>query len=100
MFRRISVSFARFLVSIIGFNEKKHIKRAFAKLPKNNGLGLVDIGAAGGIEPRWRSVTEDLNYVGFEPDERSFKELNTKINVKSSKIFPFALWSEEKEISV
>lgn len=100
MFRRKLVSVARFLVSLIGFNEKKHILKAISKLPKNNGLCLVDVGAAGGIEKRWQSVTEDLNYHGFEPDERSFKNLNSHTNAKSSKIFPFALWSEEKEISV
>jgi len=100
MNKRKLISIARSLVSIFGFNEKKHVLKAVSKLPKNDGLGLVDVGAAGGIEKRWQPVTENLNYYGFEPDDRSFKNLKSHKIAKSSKIFPFALWSEEKKISI
>jgi len=97
---KIILSIARFLVSVVGFNEKKHLTRSFSRLPSNDGLGLVDVGAAGGIEKRWQAVIEDLNYYGFEPDERTYKELKSHIVARSASIFPFALWSEEKKISV
>ena len=100
MIRKKLLPLARFLISIIGFNEKKHLLRSFAQLPQNDGLGLVDVGAAGGIEKRWQAAIEDLNYFGFEPDERSYKDLESHTDARSSSIFPFALWSEEKEISV
>ena len=97
---KIILAIARFLVSVFGFNEKKYLLKSFSQLPPNDGLGLIDVGAAGGIEKRWQSVIEDLNYYGFEPDERSFKELKSHTAARSASIFPFALWSEEKEISV
>ncbi len=91
---------ARLLVSWFGFNEKKHLKRSFSSLPGCTGLTLIDIGAAGGIEKRWQAITEDLIYYGFEPDKRSFEKLSSDTGARSMEIFPFALWSEEKEISV
>ena len=38
-------------------------------------LHLVDIGAAGAIQPRWLRVASSLSYTGFEPDSRSRQEL-------------------------
>ena len=46
---KLILSIARFLVSVVGFNEKKHLLRSFSRLPSNEGLGLIDVGAAGGI---------------------------------------------------
>lgn len=43
----------------------------FATLMGRTRLRLVDIGAAGEIEPRWRRIASSLDYVGFEPDDRS-----------------------------
>jgi FkbM family methyltransferase len=100
MYSKIILPIARFLVSVVGFNEKKHLTRSFSRLPSNDGLGLVDVGAAGGIEKRWQAATEDLNYYGFEPDERSFKKLQSHKIAKSSVIYPFALWSVEKKLEV
>lgn len=91
---------ARLLVLWFGFNEKKHLKKSFSRLLGSTGLTLIDVGAAGGIEKRWQAVIEDLVYYGFEPDKRSFENLSSHTNARSAKIFPFALWSEEKEISV
>ena len=100
MLKNILMPIARKLVSLLGFNEEQIISRAIAQLPKNDGLGLIDVGAAGGIQKRWQMIIGDLNYFGFEPDQRSFKNLEPNKITKSSKIFPFALWSEEKTISV
>lgn len=44
-------------------------------------LTLVDIGASGGIHPRWKFLSDsDLYVIGFEPDEREFKNLPQKKN--------------------
>lgn len=45
--------------------------RYFPALVDGTRLSLVDVGAAGQIEPRWHRVASALDYVGFEPDERS-----------------------------
>jgi len=34
-------------------------------------IHFVDVGAAGDIPPRWKTVQQFVSYVGFEPDDRS-----------------------------
>jgi FkbM family methyltransferase len=41
----------------------------------NNPLWLVDIGASGGIDPRWRNFTSNLKAILFEPDPREYERL-------------------------
>ena len=73
-------------------------KSALNLLPKFNGIGLVDIGAAGDIEPRWKSFEKNLYYVGFEPDEKSRNEILARDNsCLAYKIYPFALGSRITE---
>jgi len=50
MSSKIILATARFLVSIIGFNEKKHLLRSFSRLPSNDGLGLIDVGLPGELK--------------------------------------------------
>ncbi len=38
-------------------------------------LTLVDVGSAGGVEPEWRPLRDDIRIVGFEPDRREFEPL-------------------------
>jgi hypothetical protein len=47
-------------------------------LPKFNGVSLIDIGAAGDLQPRFKAIEKYLNYYGFEPDSRSRKKLLKK----------------------
>lgn len=61
-------------------NNNALLNAAIEKLPENDGITLVDIGAAGDIEPRWKEVSKHLNYVGFEPDLRSREKLINKTN--------------------
>lgn len=59
----------------------------------NTGLTLIDIGAGFDIEPRWKRIEPFLNYVGFEPDQRSRFDLNSKNNnCLDYKITPYAVW--------
>ena len=75
------------------YNEKS--KDIFKSLP--NGLTLLDIGAAGGIQPRWEKVCEYLNFIGVEPDSRSNTELSNN-KFRDAKILNTFAWSEETEI--
>ena len=54
---------------------KNKPQQLFHLLP--NGFTLLDIGAAGGIEPRWEKVCESLNYIGIEPDKRECKRVKS-----------------------
>jgi len=63
-----------------------------------NGLTLLDIGAANGIEPRWEKVCKSLNYIGVEPDRRSNQDLNATERCRKTHIIDSFAWSEETEI--
>lgn len=45
--------------------------KAFKILLGEELISIVDLGARGGIEPRWKKVSTFLKYRGFEPDPRS-----------------------------
>ncbi len=84
--------------------EQKSIKvlhEALAALPDDTSISLLDIGAAGDIEPRWKKVSSLLDYTGFEPDRRSNAELIEKGSIcKSYRIIPKAVWDEEGIINI
>jgi hypothetical protein len=44
----------------------------------NNPLWLVDIGASGGIDPRWKNFTSSLKAILFEPDTREYERLKSE----------------------
>lgn len=56
-------------------------------------IGLVDIGASGGLEARWRSIRGNIKAFLFEPDERSLEELKLADYVEE--MFPVGLGSSE-----
>lgn len=77
---------------------KKKLNLALSSLPNFKSIFLIDIGAAGDIEPRWKCIEPNLSYVGFEPDERSRDKLIKSKNLCASyQIFPFALGSENSD---
>jgi FkbM family methyltransferase len=57
----------------------------------NARIGLVDIGASGGLEARWRPVARFITPFFFEPDDRALKNLARDSGCENPKIFPFAL---------
>jgi len=44
-------------------------------LLENNNLIIVDIGASGGIHPRWKNLTPHFIGILFEPDSREYYTL-------------------------
>lgn len=56
-------------------------------------IGLVDIGASGGVEDRWLEVEENLKTFLFEPDKRSYEALKSHKYVEE--IFPVGLGEKE-----
>lgn len=53
-------------------------------------IGFVDVGASGGLGPRWQQVADQLNYFMFEPDQRSYEGLQ-RTREPNRRIFPVAL---------
>ncbi len=54
-------------------------------------IGLVDIGASGGLEPRWRRHALHIAPFFFEPDKRAMDKLAKESGSVEPKIFPYAL---------
>ena len=75
-------------------------KNTLKSLPNNGEITLIDIGATGDIEPRWKPFEEFLNYIGFEPDERSRKKIlsQKKSVARTFNILPYAVWDSSKKI--
>ncbi len=66
--------------------------RVINTLPNNGVLTLIDVGAAGEIEPRWKNFSKNIKYVGFEPDSRSRDSLqNIENDFLNYQILPVAL---------
>ena len=59
------------IVQKIRGKDSCQLLKALSHLLEKQGITLIDIGAAGGAEPRWENIKQYLNYIGFEPDERS-----------------------------
>ena len=66
-------------------------------------IRLVDVGAAGGILPRWRPYRKYTSFVGLEPDSRSSAELMQSKEASefgSYKIIPSGAWQSESSIHI
>jgi FkbM family methyltransferase len=56
-------------------------------LLEKESISMIDLGAAGGIEPRWAKISAYLNYFGFEPDSRTI-QLDPNKEFKSYTVIP------------
>jgi FkbM family methyltransferase len=75
------------------FTSRKHSifeTKVLSSLLNKNVINLLDIGAAGGIEPRWEKISSKINYFGFEPDER-VRVINPKTKFSGYHLSPFAV---------
>src|SRR2546427_7899649 len=66
-------------------------------------LQMVDVGASGGILPRWRPYRADIAFVGLEPDSRSFEELLRSDEAKQFneyKLIPSGAWNSDGKIGI
>jgi FkbM family methyltransferase len=50
-------------------------------LLKNNPLIIVDVGASGGIHPRWEEFTSSYKGILFEPDLRAYNKMKDEDNI-------------------
>jgi len=66
-------------------------------------IALLDVGASGGILPRWHPYRENIAFTGIEPDERSIPELLKSPDARefrSYDIIPAAAWSRSGPLSI
>jgi FkbM family methyltransferase len=55
-------------------------------------IHLIDIGASGGLEPRWRELDEQIIAYLFEPDRTAYEDLIRGKNTQARKYFNIGLW--------
>lgn len=87
------------------FNKDKYLKREILKIINNAQIDeyikILDVGAAGEIKSNWSFFEPLLDYVGFEPDDRSYKNLINRENIcRSYQIKNTALWNNNERISI
>ncbi len=82
---------------------RKKINNSLKKLIYNGEetkINFIDVGAAGEVNERWRYLSKNINYFGFEPDERSRLLLKNDYNFNFYKIFPDGLWNISGEFKI
>ena len=67
--------------------------RALNKFLGDLRIGLVDVGASGGLEPRWYSIRRNIKSFLFEPDARSHQGLKSADYIEE--IFPVGLGNSQ-----
>ena len=88
-------SIYKFFCDVKLISYKKNIYEIFKA---SSSISLLDIGAAGDIQPRWKMVSKFIDYVGIEPDSRSRESLQKKHNFNSYKILDSFAWNKEENI--
>jgi FkbM family methyltransferase len=78
---------------------KNYINDTIRAINPNLKITLLDIGAAGDVEPRWKKIINFVNYIGFEPDGRSYQKLTQKNNNYFT-IHNIGVWSYEGLIDI
>jgi FkbM family methyltransferase len=87
----------RFIQILRHFTSRKNSNfetKVLNSLLDKSAINLLDIGAAGGIEPRWKKITKKINYFGFEPDER-VRMTNPKEKFSGYHLSSFAVGDSE-----
>lgn len=79
----------------------RHYQNLLKNILNGQHITLIDIGAAGDIEPRWKKISPFISYIGFEPDLRSFELLEkTQHLFAQRQIIPLAIWREKGEVTL
>ena len=99
--KKFFVKISREVISFFEKNNVKKLNHALKNLLENERIVLLDIGAAGDIQPRWKRISPLLNYIGFEPDERSYELLMQQPNTCSDfRIINSAVWDSASNLSI
>src|ERR1700691_3071678 len=72
-------------------------------LLNNDTIALLDVGASGGVIPRWYPHRESVTFTGIEPDQRSIPDLLNSHDAKvfrSYEIIPAGAWSRSGPVGI
>lgn len=64
---------------------------------------MVDVGASGGVLPRWYPCRRDISFIGIEPDKRSSEDLMNSEEAKGFqryRVIPHGAWDVDGEVSI
>lgn len=89
------------LRKLIASFRAKQVLHDISTLLGDQVLTLLDIGAAGGIQPRWKQITRKTAYIGFEPDARSNVDIaQAGKDFASHRLIPTAVWNRDGELGI
>lgn len=80
------------------FNKKS--SSILSQFMGDNKVCLMDVGAAGGLEPRWEPYQKNLKVIGFEPDGRTSSEIEINQADVGSLVINKAVWSTDSMITI
>jgi FkbM family methyltransferase len=96
--RKLSVQLGRRRIAL-----GKKCAKAVEAVLSGDPIVLLDVGASGGVIPRWSPYRADIAFIGVEPDARSVSEL---VNSPESKLFrsyeivPFGAWNRTGAVRI
>lgn len=90
----------KFLYKAIKNRFNRNSGLALHNFLENKRLCLMDVGAAGGLEPRWQPFIRNLSVVGFEPDDRTSNEIAVDHKDESLLVVNKAVWSSHTNIRI
>ena len=68
-------------------------KKILRQVLKDQKINFADIGAAGGLKPRWKKMSKFIHLYAFEPNYKIHKKLREELNeVASLEIIGKAIW--------
>jgi FkbM family methyltransferase len=82
---------------------EKKCAKAVGAILSGDAIVLLDVGASGGVIPRWSPYRADIAFIGVEPDARSVSAL---LNSPESKLFrsyeivPFGAWNRTGAVKI
>ena len=84
---------------LVNRSYKRQINQAVAALPYNQQIKLLDIGSAGGIQPRWKDYAKFIKFIGFDLDIAiKNTDVASKLPLKSSTNFNSLLFEETTSV--
>ena len=67
----------------------------------DGGINLIDIGASGRLDRKWRPVQKLVNLVGFDPNQEECERLSlARHNLNSARYLPYAVGGEDQSATL
>ncbi len=68
---------------------------------RSAGINLVDIGASGNLDPKWKPIQSLINLVAFDPNEQECERLAAQpTKLRSATYLPYAVGGEDSDATL